>query len=101
MTAYEIPIIAAPFQRLQTTLNGITVGLVLAWNDWLGRWSLSVELDDVPVASGLRMVLGVDLIAGFGLGIGQLMLVDWAKKGGNPGYDELPSGEFRLINVVD
>jgi hypothetical protein len=100
MTAYEIPIIDAPFQRLQTVLNQKSVGLVLAWNTWLGRWSLSIEIDDVEVMSGLRIVPGTDLVRGFGLGIGQLMLIDWAGRGGDPGYEELPSGEFRLVNLV-
>lgn len=100
MAAYEIPIINAPFQRLQTVLNQKNVGLVLAWNTWLGRWALSVELDDVEVVSGLRLVPGTDLVRGFGLGIGRLVLVDWAGRGGDPGYGELPSGEFRLVNLV-
>jgi hypothetical protein len=100
MAAYEIPIINAPFQRLQSVLNQKNVGLVLAWNTWLGRWALSVEIDDVEVVSGLRLVPGTDLVRDFGLGIGQLVLVDWAGRGGDPGYAELPSGEFRLVNLV-
>ena len=100
MTAYEIPIINAPFQRLQTVLNQRNVGLVLAWNTWLGRWALSVEIGDVEVVSGLRMTPGADLVRGLRLGIGRLVLVDWAGRGGDPGRDELPSGEFRLVNLV-
>lgn len=100
MTVYEITIIDAPFQRLKTFLNGVEVGIVLSWNAWLGRWALDIEIDDEVRVAGLRMVAGTDLVRGFNLGIGKLVLEDWTGRGGDPGRSELPSGDFRLLAVV-
>lgn len=100
MKIYELPVIDVPYQRLKTFLNGVDVALSLNWNDWLGRWSLDVEIDDETRVAGLRLVPGTDLVAGFNLGIGRLVLVDWAGRGGNPGRADLPSGTFRLISMA-
>lgn len=94
---YEIPIIDAPYQDLQTVLNSVSVGLAFNWNEWLGRWTMNVSIDDELKVAGIRMVPGTDLVRGFGFGIGKLVLWDWSERGGNPGRAELPSGEFRLI----
>ena len=102
MTAlFEIPVINAPDQKLDTVLNDVPVTLRLFWNAWLGRWSLSVELNGAPVLEGRRIVTGTDLLASHELGLGRLYAVDWNKAGGQPGRETFPSGDFRMIQVAN
>jgi hypothetical protein len=95
---YEITVIDAPWQRLDTYLSDTAVALELQWNETANRWSMSLEIEGVMRLQGRRLVPGVDLIAPYNLGIGSLYLVDWDAKGGSPGRDALPAGQFRLIH---
>jgi hypothetical protein len=98
MALYEIPIINAPWQRLETYLGDTAVSLELLWNTFSERWSLSLFIQGEVKLQGKRLVTGVDLIAPYNLRIGRLFLVDWEALGGQPGRSELPSGQFRLIH---
>lgn len=96
-TLYEIPVIDAPRQTLETVLGGQPVTIALNWNAWLQRWALDFTLAGVTIFSGVRMLPGIDLLKPYGLGLGKLALVEWQGSGGNPGRSEVPSGIFRLI----
>lgn len=98
MALYEIPVINAPWQRMETYLGDAAVSLELFWNAYLERWSLSLAVAGVTKLQGRRLVTGVDILAPYQLGIGRLFLVDWAAQGGQPGRAELPAGQFRLIH---
>ena len=98
MALYEITVIDAPWQRLETYLSDTQVALELFYNTFLGRWALTFEVAGVVVLRGRRMVPGTDLLAGYDLGLGRLCLVNWAQDGSEPGRDELPSGQYRLIH---
>ena len=98
MALYEITVIDAPWQRLETYLSDTQVALELFYNTFLGRWALTFEVAGVVVLRGRRMVPGTDLLAGYDLGLGRLFLVNWAQDGSEPGRDELPSGQYRLIH---
>lgn len=97
MALYEIPVIDAPRQTLDTVLGGQPVRLAMNWNAWLGRWALDFSLNGVQIFAGVRMVPNVDFLKPFGLGIGKIALVEWQGSGGNPGRSELPAGSFRLV----
>lgn len=97
MALYEIPVIDAPRQTLETVLADKPVSIALNWNEWLGRWALDFTLGGVPVFAGVRMVPNVDFLKPYGLGIGKLALLQYQGAGGNPGRAELPAGVFRLI----
>lgn len=96
-TLYEIPVIDAPRQTLETVLADTPVTIALNWNAWLGRWALDFALNGVGIFAGVRMVPDVDFLKPYGPGIGKLALVEWQGSGGNPGRTELPAGTFRLI----
>lgn len=99
MNLVEIPIIDAPFQRLQTVLNDRPVEITLSWSEWAARWSMGLALSGEIVFQGRRLVPGTDLLQGYGLSLGRLFLVDWAGLGGDPDRAALPAGDFRLIQA--
>jgi hypothetical protein len=94
----ELPVIAAPAQRLATVLAGRSCELSLRYNGWTDRWSFDLAIGGVMRLEGRRIVTGVDLIAAFEFGIGKLVAVDWEGKGALPGRTELPAGRIRLLH---
>lgn len=98
MAIYEITVIDAPRQQMSTVLAGVAVEIELFWNETVGRWAMSISRDGIPLVQGRRLVAGVDLLRGYALGLGKLMIFDWEGKGGEPGRRELPSGQFRLLH---
>jgi hypothetical protein len=97
MALYEITVIDAPWQRLETYLSDTAVSIELFWNTSLERWAMSLAIAGVTVLQGRRLVTGVDLLGPYQFGIGRLFVVDWAGQGGQPGRATLPGGQFRLI----
>lgn len=93
----EIPVIDAPAQRLRTTLNEVDCTLELRHNATTDAWSLSVEIGGEVVVAGLRIVPGVDIVAGYGLDIGKLAVVDWDGQAMAPDRTALPAGRWRLV----
>lgn len=98
MALYEITVIDAPWQRLETYLSDTAVGIELMWSTFANRWSLALDIGGITKLQGRRLVTGSDLFAGYDLGIGRLFLVDWTQEGGEPDRDALPSGRYRLIH---
>ncbi len=98
MALYEITVIDAPWQRLDTFLSDTAVSLELFWNGTARRWALSVEVEGIVRLQGRRIVPSTDLFANYKLGIGRLFLVDWTDQGGEPDREALPAGVFRLIH---
>lgn len=99
MTVYELTVIDAPYQRLETYLSDTAVALELLFNETTDRWSMNLQITGQTVLTGKRLVPGIDLFAPYQFGIGSLYLVDWEGLGGSPGRDALPSGQFRLWHV--
>ena len=52
-----------PLTRMRVTLSGATYGVEWRWNDRDGAWYFSMEdPSGEPLVSGIRCVLGVDLL---------------------------------------
>ena len=100
-TVYEIPIIDAPFQRLQTVLNGKAVTILLSYSARANRWSLGLERGDETILAGRRLVPGVDLLKLFNFGLGKLALLQAVAGDAEPGRSELPAGIFRLYSLSE
>lgn len=96
MAVYELTVIDAPYQRLETYLSDTAVALELRYNETTTRWSMDLQIAGQTVLTGKRLVPGIDLLAPYQFGIGSLYLVDWEGQGGAPDRDALPSGQFRL-----
>lgn len=99
MPLLRIPVMDAPSQRMGLVLNGRRVTLTLNYNKMLDRWSFDLAIDTAPVLHGRRIVLGIDLLAPFNLGLGQVIAVDYEGKGADPGYSELVTGRARLLQA--
>lgn len=93
----ELPIIDAPSQSFTTTLAGRRCDFRVVYSTWADRWSFDLDIDGVRVLSGRRIVMGVDLIAPFALGVGSLVAAPWTD-GAEPGRTELPAGLVRLFH---
>ncbi|HEV7258927.1 MAG TPA: hypothetical protein VGN82_14195 [Bosea sp. (in: a-proteobacteria)] len=94
----ELPIIDAPSQAFTTTLAGRRCDFAVNYSTFDDRWSFNLDVDGVRVLSGRKIVLGVDLVAPFALGIGSLIAAPWGDEGAQPGRTELPSGRVRLFH---
>lgn len=98
MAYREITIIDAPSQAFTTTLAGKRCDFVVNYSTWAARWFFDLDVDGVRVLSGRKIVLGVDLLQPFGLGIGSLIAAPWGDEEVEPGRTELPSGRVRLFH---
>lgn len=94
----EIPIIDASSQQLTTTLSGQRVDMRISYSTWANRWAFDLDVEGMRVLSGRKIVLGVDLLQPFGLGIGSLIAAPWGNDEVEPGRTELPSGRVRLFH---
>lgn len=101
MIPRELPIIDAPSQAFTTTLSGRRCDFVVNYSTWSNRWAFDLDIDGVRVLSGRKIVMGVDLIQPFGLGIGSIVAAPWGDDPAEPGRTELPSGRVRLFHVED
>lgn len=99
MITRELTILDAPSQAFTTTLAGRRCDFVVKFSAWANRWSFDLDVDGARVLSGRKIVLGVDLIAPFNLGIGSLVAAPWGDDEAEPGRIELPSGRVRLFHV--
>ena len=93
-------VIDAADQQFGAILNRRRVTIRLRYNPSTDRWSLDLSIDNLPVLHGQRVVLGVDLLGGYGFNIGQLFA--WPMvEGAMPDRTNLPNGNVRLYYVSD
>jgi hypothetical protein len=73
-----LPLTADPNRTFTTVVNNTRYQVTTRWNDRAGVWLL--DLDDpstgLNLASGIPLVLGADLLAGFAPQLGSMLVVD-------------------------
>lgn len=84
-------------QQFSAVMNNRRVTLRLRYNKIVDRWMFDLSIDDQPVLNGRRIVAGLDLLRGFGLGIGAI--VAFSPAGAAPGRSALPNGTVKLYSV--
>jgi len=84
-------------QQFSAVMNNRRVTLRLRYNKIVDRWMFDLSIDDQPVLNGRRIVAGLDLLRGFGLGIGAI--VAFSPAGAAPNRTALPSGVVKLYSV--
>jgi hypothetical protein len=84
-----IPLTSDVCQTKTCTLDGAEYDLTVKWGEVRGAWTmdLSAHDDGTMMASGATLQLGCDILEGFGLGIGSLILLD------TTGTDEPPTDD--------
>lgn len=96
MSNYELPISDEPSQEFICELDGIKYLFRVQLNVRGDFWTLDVNtVDDEPIALGIPLVLGADLLANERFIHGVLFLVGYSGKGVDPTGDTL--GEYGLI----
>lgn len=94
----ELSIIDAADQQFGMVLDNRRVTIRVRYNPTSERWSFDLSVDDLPVIHGRRIVLGVDLLAPFALGLGAIFAVSTAA-GDEPDRDALPAGLVRIYHA--
>lgn len=92
-------IIDAADQQFGAIFGERRVTVRVRYNPTSDRWSFDLAIDDVPVIYGRRIVLFVDLLKPFKLGIGAMFAVP-ATIGAEADRESLPSGAVRLYHAT-
>lgn len=87
-------------QQFGTIINGRRITIRLRYNVTNDRWSFDLSMDDLPVLTGRRIVLGADLLAPFRLGLGSIFAYA-VTHGAVPDRRALPAGTVLLIQASD
>lgn len=89
----ELPLSADPAQSFTCQLGGVKYFFDVRYNSRNGVWTfdLSDDATRTPILSGVAIVLGVDLLEPYNLGIGRLLAVDGEGRGRDAGADDLGS----------
>ncbi|TQI72896.1 hypothetical protein FHT98_0616 [Bosea sp. AK1] len=98
---YELPIIDAVDQEFTCSLNDKRCRFRVMFNEWSGRWTFALWIQDVLVLTGRRIVTGVDLVGPFHFGIGKIVCMHWDQGNLEPDRENLPSGRVRLFQITE
>lgn len=97
----EFRISTDPDQQFGATLNNSRVTLRLRYNPLPDRWSFDLSIDDVPILTGRRIVVGVDLLAAYpSINLGAIFAAD-VVAGSVPNRADLPNGKVKLFQASD
>jgi len=97
----EIPLLTGePSPSLRVDLEGELYNFRITYNERLNAWALDLsDVDAVALASGVLLVVGVDLLNAYNLNIGGLFMVEVGTTGGDAGADNL-GDVYKLIHLT-
>ena len=80
-----VPFTSTPWETFSCALDGTTYRFSTNYNERNGVWSFDLYDDTTgaPLALGVPILLGCDLLAPYGLGIGSMYAVDMAATAGS------------------
>ncbi len=75
-----VPFTSDNFRSFNCALNGVTYDFTQNYNDRNGVWSFDMadHAMGAPIISGVPILIGCDMLAPYGLGIGTMFAVDLA-----------------------
>ena len=76
----KIPFASTPWETFSCALDGTTYQFTTNYNERNGVWSFDLYDDatGAPLALGVAILIGCDLLAPYGLGIGSMYAIDMA-----------------------
>ena len=86
-------------QQFTVILNGRRCTIRIRYNVSIDRWMMDLSIDDKPVLTGRRLVLGTDFLAAYDYGLGSIFVLPETGTV-NPGRDELPGGLVRMYHAT-
>ena len=97
----EIPFTGSPRERIVFDMEGRAIEVLAQYSDVSGAWSVSLtDVESGPLVSGVRVVLGLDLLAPYALRVGGLVAFATSDPRRDPGKGELGS-RVRLVHVAE
>lgn len=103
ITVAEIPLPTGNYNFEQNVvLNGRNIRMEIKWNNVGEYYSLGLyDVDkDLPLFYGVPILLGIDLLANYKLGLGLLVAIDLSNTNQDCGIDDL-GDRIRLISMVE
>lgn len=90
----KLPFTSDPCRSFTCSIDDVEYRFTTRWNDRASVWALDVELaeDSTPIAYGVHLRLGADLLAAYAPLLGRLVCVDKTASvglGADPGVDDL------------
>lgn len=95
----QLEILDESKQKFSLILNNQRVTIQLWYSQLKDRWSFDLALDGEWVITGRRIVMGVDMLAPFQLGLGVLFCAP-EMPGAVPDRNSLPRGLVRLYHAT-
>lgn len=89
----ELPISSDPAQSFVTQLGDTKFRFEIKFNDRSSVWTMDLidEVTKEPLLYSIPLVLGLDLLEPYNLGIGHLLVVDESNRGRDAGPGDLGS----------
>lgn len=97
----EIVLTDAPDQEFSTILAGQRCRLRFRYSPTTERFSFDLDIGDRPALRGRRVVLGVDLLAPFALGIGRIFAAEFEGRGALPTKAAIAERRVRIYHVTE
>lgn len=96
-----IPITSDPAQTLRVELEGELYNFRITYSERSGVWALDIaDVDAVPLASGVALVAGADILSPYGLNIGGLAIVEVGSTGGDANATNL-GDVYKLAHITE
>lgn len=96
----KVPLTSDPCQELTITLGGVSYVLVVKWCELRSTWTMDIlrASDSSILASGVSLVVGVNVLQGFGLDIGEVFIVDTGSQDVDATADDLGDRVLMFYN---
>ncbi len=91
----------SPAQTLRVELEGELYNFRVIYNERLRVWALDLsDVDGVPLASGIALVAGTDILSPYGLKVGALVVVEVGSTGEDANANNL-GDVYKLAHITE
>lgn len=99
---FTVPFTSDPAHSFQATLGGVKYTFDVRWNERAAHWTfdLTREPDGELLVAGVPLLLGQDVLAPYGLGIGGISGCDFSGQDLDAGPDDLGSDDTARVQFI-